>query len=80
MKKIFLLAALATAFFLIGYSQNRLVPEKRVLIQAEDEIVIKTGQASIILKKDGSIQIKGSDIKITGSGDVILKGKKVLQN
>jgi hypothetical protein len=47
-----------------------------------------TGDASIVLKKDGSIKIKGKDIVVEGSGDVningnkdvTLKGKKILQN
>lgn len=80
MKRIILLLILGAAFFLIGYSQKRITAEKKVLIQAEDEIVIKTGKASIVLKKDGSIRINGSDIHVTGSGDVIMKGKKILEN
>jgi hypothetical protein len=47
-----------------------------------------SGDASIILKKDGSIQIKGKDIDIKGSGkidlqgtgEVKVKGKKILEN
>jgi hypothetical protein len=53
-----------------------------------DEIVLKTGDASIVLKKDGTITIKGKTITIDGSGDVrikatrdmVLKGQKILQN
>lgn len=61
---------------------------KKLMIQAGDEIVIKTGKASIVMKKDGTIQIKGKDITINGSGkinvkaskDVVIKGKKILEN
>jgi type VI secretion system secreted protein VgrG len=53
-----------------------------------DEITIKTGEASITMKKDGTITIRGKDITLDGSGkinvkasgDVILKGAKVTQN
>ena len=61
---------------------------KNLTIDAGDQIVIKTGKASITMKKDGTIQISGKDITINGSGtinakaskDMILKGKKILQN
>ena len=61
---------------------------KKLLISAADEIVIKAGDASITLKKDGEITIKGKDITLNGSGkinvkasaDVVIKGSKVTAN
>ncbi|HEU4456417.1 MAG TPA: type VI secretion system tip protein TssI/VgrG [Longimicrobium sp.] len=61
---------------------------KKLVIDAGDEITIKTGDASIVMKKDGTITIKGKDIKLDASGkingkasgDVVLKGAKVMQN
>jgi type VI secretion system secreted protein VgrG len=58
------------------------------MVDAGDEITIKTGSASIVMKKDGTITIKGKDITIQGSGkvnvkassDVVIKGSKVTQN
>ena len=58
------------------------------MLDAGDEITIKTGSASITMKKDGTITIKGKDITINGSGkinvkassDVVIKGSKVTQN
>ena len=49
---------------------------------------IKTGSASITMKKDGTIVIKGKDITVEGSGkinvkatsDIVMKGSKILQN
>ena len=57
-------------------------------IDAGDSIVLKTGSASISMKKDGTITIQGKDITIKGSGginikagkNVVIKGRKVLQN
>ena len=54
-------------------------------VDAGDSVVIKTGDASITMKKDGTILIKGKDIAIQGSGkisvkadsDVVVKGSKV---
>ena len=61
---------------------------KKLSVQAGDEIVFNTGDASITLKKDGTIQIVGKDItikasgKITGtaSGNMVLKGSKIREN
>ncbi len=61
---------------------------KTLSIEAADEVVIKTGKASITMKKDGTIILDGKNITVKGSGkinvkaskDVIIKGKKILQN
>jgi hypothetical protein len=46
--------------------------ERQVAVSS-NEIIIKTGGASIVLKADGSISIKGRDITIEASGNVALK-------
>jgi type VI secretion system secreted protein VgrG len=61
---------------------------KNLVIDAGDSVTIKTGSASISMKKDGTIVIKGKDITIDGSGkinvkaggDIVMKGSKILQN
>ncbi|MET0348969.1 MAG: type VI secretion system tip protein TssI/VgrG, partial [Rhizobacter sp.] len=61
---------------------------KNLAINAADSISITTGSASIVMKKDGTIVIKGKNITIEGSGkisvkassDVVMKGSKILQN
>ena len=61
---------------------------KNLVIEAADSVSIKTGEASITMKKDGTITIKGKDITIDGSGkinvkassDIVMKGSKILQN
>lgn len=61
---------------------------KNLKITANDSITLTTGSASITMKKDGTITIKGKDITIDGSGkinikassDVVMKGSKILQN
>jgi type VI secretion system secreted protein VgrG len=61
---------------------------KNLVIEAAESVSIKTGDASITMKKDGTITIKGKDITVQGSGkinvkadsDVVIKGSKVLQN
>lgn len=67
---------------------DTLIVDKVLAIEAKEEIVIKTGSASIHMKKDGTITIQGKDITIkasgkineTATGDLVLKGSKILQN
>ncbi len=61
---------------------------KEWMVNVGEKILIKCGDASITMKKDGTIEIKGKDIKVTGSGkinvkassDLILKGSKIAEN
>jgi len=67
---------------------DQLTVSKKILFDGGDEIMLKSGDASITLKKDGTIILKGKDISITASGkinakadgDVIIKGSKVAKN
>jgi type VI secretion system secreted protein VgrG len=61
---------------------------KKLVIDAGESITITTGSASISMKKDGTITIKGKDITIDASGkinakaggDIVMKGSKIAQN
>ena len=67
---------------------DRLEVGKKLSIDVSDEISIKTGDAMIVMKKNGDITIKGKNITLQGSGkitgkadgDVVLKGSKVTAN
>jgi type VI secretion system secreted protein VgrG len=58
---------------------------KTFTLEAADSISLVTGDASITMKKDGTVVIKGKDITLDGSGkinvkassDVVVKGSKV---
>ena len=54
--------------------------QKNVSISAAEELTLKCGQAVIVLKKNGDISITGKEISIKGSGNVIIKGEKIIQN
>lgn len=61
---------------------------KRLMITAADEIVLKSGQASLTLKKNGDIVLKGKNLQLDGSGKInvkassnlVLKGSKITGN
>ena len=88
MKKLLLLSVGCIALIVIAYTQVQLVMEKKLRLEAYDEIVIETGKSSISMKKNGNIVIKGTDIIIEGkekinvkaSGEVILRGNKIKDN
>lgn len=61
---------------------------KNYTLEAKDSITLKCGSAEIIMKKDGTINLKGKDISIDASGkisgkassDIKFKGSKIHQN
>ena len=53
---------------------------KTITMTADDQITLKTGSASIVMKKNGDITISGKNINVKGSGNVVLKGSKVTNN
>jgi type VI secretion system secreted protein VgrG len=61
---------------------------KKLTVTANDQITFTSGSASITLKSNGDITIKGANITLDGSGkinikassDVVIKGSKVSQN
>ena len=63
----------------IGDDSSKTV-KKKTVINSGDEITLKCGKSSIVMKKDGKIQIQGKDILIKGSGNITIKGKKIAEN
>jgi len=53
---------------------------KKLNIIAGDQITLKCGQSTIIMKKDGKIQITGKELNIKMSGNIKMKGSKIAQN
>ena len=53
---------------------------KKILLSADDEIMIKVGSSKISMKKNGDITISGGKINVKGSGAVAIKGSKITQN
>ena len=49
---------------------------KNILIEADEQITLSAGGASVTLKKDGSIILKGKDLTFDGK-DIVAKGSKV---
>ncbi|MFA6012434.1 MAG: type VI secretion system tip protein TssI/VgrG [Desulfobacteraceae bacterium] len=63
----------------VGKNLSVMVGQKTVLT-SEDQITIKCGSSSIIMKSDGKIQIKGMDITIDASGKLVTKGQDITGN
>ena len=63
----------------VGNNYTISVNEK-TSISSGKEMVLTCGNASIILKSNGNISINGKDIDLTGSGNVVVKGKNIAGN
>jgi type VI secretion system secreted protein VgrG len=67
---------------------DRLSVTKKILIDAGAEVILRCGAASIALKKDGTVTIKGKNIVVDASGDgtfkagknIVLTGQKILED
>lgn len=53
---------------------------KTITMTADDQITLKTGSASIVMKKNGDITISGANVNVKGSGNVVIKGSKITNN
>ena len=61
---------------------------KKLRIEAGDSLELVVGKASLLMKKDGSIVIKGrrlsfeasEAVDVKASGDVVIRGGKIAEN
>ncbi len=59
---------------------KRQVRARKLRLAVQEEFAITCGKASIVLKKNGDIILKGGAITIDGSGKVVVKGSKLVGN
>ncbi len=53
---------------------------KNITMNADDKIIIQTGAAKIVMTSNGDITLSGKTINLKGSGNVVIKGSKVITN
>ncbi|WP_298438899.1 type VI secretion system tip protein TssI/VgrG [Geobacter sp.] len=61
-------------------SQNASLKAQSIVFEADEEIVFKTGSATISLKSSGEIVVKGGTITEQASGEIVIKGAKTALN
>lgn len=54
--------------------------DNETVIEAKNKITLKCGGASMTLKSNGDVVIKGNNLTLKGSGNIVLKGNKVGSN
>ena len=57
--------------------KEALIDGKRITIEAREEIILKCGDGSITIRKDGKIIIKGTHLLSRSSGPIRVKGARV---
>jgi len=62
------------------FSVEARVDRQRVVIEAESEIELRCGDASIVLSRDGKIRIRGKDLLSRSSGGNRIKGGSIRIN
>ena len=60
-------------------SKKAALSAEEIVIEGKKSITLKQGSAKIVLK-DGKVTIEASKITLKSSGDLILKGSKIVQN
>lgn len=66
--------------YLENVTKEYALQAKTITLTAQDKIVLQTGSAQIVMKSNGDITISGSNINVKGSGNVVIKGSKVIGN
>ena len=61
-------------------TKSQFIKAKTILLEADDKIVFQTGSAKIVMQKNGDILVDGKNINVTGSGNVVVDGKKTMIN
>ena len=60
--------------------QDSTLKAKAITLEADDEIIFKTGDATIFMKSSGDIVIKGATLTENASGEIVIKGAKTAIN
>jgi type VI secretion system secreted protein VgrG len=66
--------------YLENVTKDYSLQAKSITMQAQDKITLQTGSAKIVMSSNGDITISGANINVKGSGNVVIKGSKVLTN
>lgn len=53
---------------------------KTLTVEAKEELTLRCGSGSIVIKKNGDITIKGRKVTVRGTSDVVVKGNKIGNN
>jgi len=64
---------------LAKYEMSDMPAHKQLILKAADELELVGGQASVILKKDGTVRIRAKEFEISASGDVAIKAGRELK-
>jgi type VI secretion system secreted protein VgrG len=63
-----------------GVKEAYKLTAKEITFAAEDRIIAKVGSATLELKKNGDVVIKGGKVEVKANGDIVLKGSKISEN
>ncbi len=56
------------------------IEAKDVLLDGKETVRIRVGSATLEIAKDGAITLEGKQLTLSSSGDLVLKGAKIMEN
>lgn len=56
------------------------VPDRTLTLQAEQQLVLRCGKASLVMQADGTIELRGTDVMSRASGQNALRGASISLN
>jgi len=60
--------------------QSATVKAKTIILEADEEIILRSGSATIVLKSNGQIVMQGTNCTQLASGEIVIKGAKTSLN
>lgn len=61
-------------------SRTKTLKAKSIIFEADDDIVLKTGDSLISMKNDGDIVVSGGTLESKASGENVIKGARISEN
>jgi hypothetical protein len=64
----------------LGEERDVVVDGKRIVLEAEQEVLLRCGKGTILMRRDGKVMVRGTDVLSRSTGPNRVKGASVKLN